>query len=63
VKIILEELKQRLPKTKLVLMAIFPRSRNNKKPMRKRVNLSNQIIRQFADNKQIFWLDIKKTYC
>jgi lysophospholipase L1-like esterase len=58
VKIILEELKQRLPKTKLVLMAIFPRSRNNKKPMRKRVNLSNQLIRQFADNKQIFWLDI-----
>jgi lysophospholipase L1-like esterase len=58
VKKILEELKQRLPDTKLVLMAIFPRSRNNKKPMRQRVNLTNQLIKQYADTKQVFWLDI-----
>ena len=58
VKVILEELKERLPETKLVLMAIFPRSRNNEKRMRKRVNLTNQLIKQYADTKQILWLDI-----
>ena len=49
VKQILEELKKRLPDTKIVLMAIFPRSRNNKKPMRKRVDLTNQLIKQYTD--------------
>ena len=58
IKTILEELKQRLPSTKLVLMAIFPRSRNNKKPMRKRVNSTNQLIQQFTDKEQVLWLDI-----
>ena len=58
VKQILEELKKRLPDTKIVLMAIFPRSRNNKKPMRKRVNLTNQLIKQYTDTKWVFWLDI-----
>jgi len=62
VKIILEELKQRLPNTKLVLMAIFPRSRNSKKPMRKRVNSTNQLLQQFADSKRIFWLNINQYF-
>jgi lysophospholipase L1-like esterase len=58
VKEILQELKKRLPESKIILMAIFPRSRNNQKPMRKRVNLANQLIKQYADAKQVFWLDI-----
>ncbi len=58
VKQILEELKKRLPDTKIVLMAIFPRSRNNKKPMRKRVDLTNQLIKQYTDTGWVFWLDI-----
>lgn len=58
IKAILEELKNRIPESKIVLMAIFPRSRNNQKPMRKRVNLTNQLIQNYADAKQIFWLDI-----
>jgi lysophospholipase L1-like esterase len=58
VKVILDELKKRLPESKLVLMAIFPRSRNNKKRMRKRVDLTNQLIKKFTDTKHISWLNI-----
>jgi beta-glucosidase len=58
VLIILKELRARLPNTKIILMAIFPRSRNNQKPMRQRVNSANHLIKQYADNKHIFWLDI-----
>ena len=62
VKIILDELKRRLPHSKLVLMAIFPRSRNNHKPMRQRVNVTNQLIKQFADNQHVIWLDINQHF-
>lgn len=58
VAMILRELKQQLPSSKILLMAIFPRSRNNHKPMRQRVNSANQLIKQFADDEQIIWLDI-----
>jgi beta-glucosidase len=62
VNVILDELKKRLPTTKIVLMAIFPRSRNNQKPMRKRVNQTNQLIKQYTDAKQIIWLDINQHF-
>jgi lysophospholipase L1-like esterase len=58
VKAILYELKLRLPNTNILLMAIFPRSRNKSKRMRKRVDLSNTLIKEYADGKQVLWLDI-----
>ncbi|GAC21471.1 GDSL-type esterase/lipase family protein [Paraglaciecola arctica] len=62
IKVILDELKKRLLTTTIVLMAIFPRSRNTQKPMRKRVNLANQLIKQYADTKQAVWLDINQHF-
>jgi beta-glucosidase len=62
IKVILDELIKRLPTTKIVLMAIFPRSRNIQKPMRKRVNLANQLIKKYADAKQVIWLDINQYF-
>lgn len=62
VKVILEELKQRLPNTQVLLMAIFPRSRNTNKPMRQRVEFSNTLIKTYTDDKQIHWLDINNQF-
>jgi lysophospholipase L1-like esterase len=58
VQSILDELRHRLPTSKVLLMAIFPRSRNTNKPMRQRVDASNALIKKFTDGKQIHWLDI-----
>jgi lysophospholipase L1-like esterase len=58
VKAILDELKQRLPNSKILLMAIFPRSRNKSKRMRKRVDSANMLMKQYSDEKQVLWLDI-----
>lgn len=58
VKAILDELKQRLPNSKIILMAIFPRSRNTSKRMRNRVDSANTLIKQYSDGKQVMWLDI-----
>ena len=58
IKAILVELKQRLPNSKILLMAIFPRSRNTAKPMRKRVDSANMLMKAYSDEKQVLWLDI-----
>ena len=39
-------------------MAIFPRSRNKSKRMRKRVDSTNTLIKEYSDGKQVLWLDI-----
>jgi beta-glucosidase len=62
VQTILDELQLQLPTSKILLMAIFPRSRNTNKPMRQRVNASNALIKTFADGKQIHWLDINHQF-
>lgn len=62
VQTILDELHTQLPTSKVLLMAIFPRSRNTHKPMRQRVDASNALIKTFTDGKQIYWLDINKQF-
>jgi lysophospholipase L1-like esterase len=62
VQTILDEIQLKFPTSKILLMAIFPRSRNTNKPMRQRVNASNALIKTFADGKQIHWLDINHQF-
>ncbi|WP_339721371.1 GDSL-type esterase/lipase family protein [uncultured Paraglaciecola sp.] len=62
VQAILEELQHRLPTSKVLLMAIFPRSRNTNKPMRQRIVATNTLIKEFADGKQVHWLDINNQF-
>jgi len=62
VRAIIDELQHRLPTSKVLLMAIFPRSRNNNKPMRQRVDASNALIKNFVDGNRIHWLDINKQF-
>jgi lysophospholipase L1-like esterase len=58
VKAIVDDLKLRLPNAQILLMAIFPRSRHLSKRMRKRVDSANKLIKEYSDEKQVFWLDI-----
>ena len=62
VEAILDLLTQSLPNTQIILMAIFPRSRNLSKPMRKRINATNILLKNFADTKQLIWLDINQHF-
>jgi len=62
IKVILQELAKRLPKTKVLLLAIFPRGKDDNDPLRK-LNLgTNRIIRTCADNKRVFFLDINDKF-
>jgi beta-glucosidase len=62
VRSILNELQHRLPNSKVLLMALFPRSRNTNKPMRQRVDASNTLIKRFANDKKVHWLDINNQF-
>lgn len=58
----LEELQQRLPNTKLLLLAVFPRDEKPDGELRQMNNNLNAIISGFADNKKIFFLDINQAF-
>jgi len=54
----IEELQRRLPNTKILLLAIFPRDEKPDGELRVINNGVNTIIATFADNKKVFFLDI-----
>ena len=58
VKRILEILGERLPKTKVLLLGIFPRGREQLEPRRLNNVAINQIIRRFADGDRVHYADI-----
>ena len=58
IKEILRELRGRMPKAKILLLAIFPRDEKPDGKMRKQNNAINSLIKDFADDKEIFFLDI-----
>jgi beta-glucosidase len=53
---IVNKLRQKLPETKIVLVAIFPRNENFS-PQRGKILQVNQVLRKLADNRDIFWAD------
>lgn len=62
IQTILSVLAEKLPQTKILLLAIFPRSA---KPMQKLRVLNeevNQIISQFADDKNVFFRNINSVF-
>jgi len=58
IRCILTELRKRLPNTKVLVLAIFPRGKDNNDPLRKLNEATNKIITTYADGKHIFYLDI-----
>ncbi len=62
VKAILNELEKRLPDTKCLVLAIFPRGPNTDDRLRKINDATNEIIKEFADGRRVFYLDINNKF-
>lgn len=58
VKAIIAKLKTKCPGAKILVLAIFPRGENAQNPMRRQNEAANQIIKTFADDKTVFFMDI-----
>jgi len=58
IRLILDELLVRLPSTKILLLAIFPRSEAPNDPLRRLNNDINEMIQHFADGERVFFRDI-----
>ena len=56
---VLEEiLRAKLPNTKVLILAIFPRGASKDHGMRKVNEGANDIVKNLADNKMVYFLDI-----
>ena len=55
---IIATVQEKLPKTKILLLSIFPRSEMPTDPIRHRVNATNALIAKLADGKMVTYLDI-----
>ena len=62
IKMILAELKKRLPKTKVLLLAVFPRGATADDKLRKINTGINKLIKKFAKRKKVHFLDINPTF-
>ena len=58
VKAIVEKLRAKLPETKILVLAIFPRGENDQDRLRKVNDGANKEIAKLADDKMVFFLDI-----
>ena len=58
VKLIVQRLTKSLPKTKILLLGIFPRSDSPNDPMRVKVNEATKMFSSVGDGKSVFFLDI-----
>ncbi|WP_421856888.1 GDSL-type esterase/lipase family protein [Marinomonas sp.] len=62
IKQILSVLAEKLPLTKILLLAIFPRSAKPTQKLRMLNNEVNQIIRTYADDEKVFFHDINQVF-
>src|ERR1043166_2066420 len=53
---IVKKLREQLPETKILLLAIFPRGENFS-PQRGKLAMINQVLHRLADEKNVFWID------
>ena len=61
IKRLVDEIRQRLPGTKVLLLAIFPRGEKSDDYLRVLNERVNKIIAGYADGKQVFFQDINAT--
>lgn len=62
IEVILDELNERLPETKILLLAIFPREASPDGELRRLNNQINKKIENFADGEHIHYLNINDTF-
>ena len=58
VRAILDEIHQRSPKTKILLLGVFPRGEQPDHPLRLKVAEVTKLIAKFDDGRRVFFLDI-----
>lgn len=58
----IDELRRRLPDTKILLLAVFPRGAGANDELRRINDRVNAIIAGYADNRQVYYLDIGKAF-
>lgn len=58
---IVKKLREKLPETKVLLVAIFPRSENFT-AQRGKILQVNQVLRKLADNQNVYWVDFGHRY-
>lgn len=62
IEMILDELKERLPETEILLLAIFPREASPDGELRQLNNEINNRIEKFADGDRVHFLNINDTF-
>ncbi|MEO9653921.1 GDSL-type esterase/lipase family protein [Marinomonas sp.] len=62
VKCILEQLKERLPTTKILLLAVFPRSAKPTQKLRCLNDKINTLVEKFADEETVFYRDLSALF-
>ncbi len=55
-------LRKEMPKTKILLLGVFPRGQSATDPIRLNVSKTNDQLIPMADNKHVFFLDVGKVY-
>ncbi len=60
IKAILDELAKQSPETKCLVLAIFPRGADPSDPLRQINDATNHLIKEYADGKRVFFLDINE---
>jgi beta-glucosidase len=58
IKAIVEKLRTKLPNTRVLILAIFPRGADKDDAKRKVNEGANEIVKTMADNKAVYYLDI-----
>jgi lysophospholipase L1-like esterase len=59
---ILDELERRLPATRVLLLAVFPRGADPEDELRRLNEAVNERIARFADGERVFFLDLGDTF-
>lgn len=62
VRAVLDKIRGKQPKAKIVLCPIFPRGANEKDPNRVRNRIVNEEIMRFADGKDVLWCDFTSQF-
>lgn len=62
IRAIIDRLGRKLPKTKVLLLGVFPRGASSDDRLRKINDQINERISKFADEKRVFYLDINQTF-
>lgn len=62
IRAIIDRIERKCPKAKILLLGVFPRGEAADHPHRKLNIAVNEIIKGFADNKQVFYKDISTAF-